>query len=70
MHVAICYHSGFHFEARVLFYGSRFLRVVISGQTRPLDFWYRNGVWSSDCGDSVQVDLPFVSGMGEVLPGS
>ena len=70
MRVAICYHSGVHFEARVLFYGSRFLRVAISGQSRPLDFWYQNGLWSSACGDPVEVALPFVVGMGEVLAGS
>ena len=66
MHVAIWYRSGVHVEGRVLFYDSRFLRVMISGKTHPSDFWYRNGVWSSDCGDPVQVDLPVVSEIGEV----
>ena len=66
MHVAIWYRSGVQVEGRVLFYDSRFLRVMISGKTHPSDFWYRNGVWSSDWEKPVQVDLPVVSGMGEV----
>ena len=61
MRVAICYGSGVRVEGKVLFYGSELLRVVIDGKTRPTDFRYRNGLWSSDCGDPVQVGPPIVS---------